>query len=57
MVASAAISFPSDVTPILTLVCDPGAGPVASNTSVRDITIFTGRLPALRDKAAAIGSK
>ena len=43
---------PSLVTPILTLVKEPGAGPVASKTSVRVMTSFTG-LPHFLDRRAA----
>jgi len=47
---------PSLVAPILQRMKLPEAGPVASNTSWRVITIFTGR-PDFRDSTAATGSR
>src|SRR5262249_10105032 len=54
--ASAATIWPSFLAPIFTLMCDAGVGPVASNSSIRLMMIFTG-LPDLRDNTAATGSR
>ena len=56
MSASAALILPSFVTPILTLILPPGAGPDPSNTLRRSITIFTGRWDFL-DSTAATGGR
>ena len=52
----AAVIVPSRLAPSLTSITPPEVGPVARNTSSRDITIFTGRC-ALRDSATASGSR
>src|SRR5689334_4778865 len=53
--ASPATILPSRVTPIFTVIDAPEVGPVALNTSSRDIMIFTG-WPDLRDSTTATGS-
>ena len=54
--ASAAFSNPSFVQPIFTRMREPEVGPVARNTSSRDITILTGR-PVFRASSVAVGSR
>ena len=49
------MNLPSLVAPILTLMLEPGVGPVLSNSSVLVWTIFTGRSVFL-DSSAATGS-
>ena len=53
--ASAAVNLPSLVAPNFTLTTVPEVGPVASNTSVRLMVIFTG-LPVFLASNAANGS-
>ncbi len=55
-VSSAAVRRPSFVAPRRTSITLAEVGPLARNTSSRDITIFTGR-PHLRDSASATGSR
>jgi hypothetical protein len=55
-VASAAVSLPFAVAPILTRIRVPEVGPVARKTSSRVITIFTGR-PVRRESRIASGSR
>ena len=50
-----AVMVPSFFIPIRTSIEVDEVGPVARNTSERDITIFTGRL-VLRESASATGS-
>ena len=55
-VAFTAVILPSLVAPILTVLDDPDVGPVARNTSSRDITILTGR-PDFFARTSANGSR
>ena len=48
--------MPSERAPSFTLNFEPGAGPVALNTSLRVMTILTGR-PALAESFTASGSR
>ena len=54
--ASIAVMVPSDFAPTFSHTRVAAPGPVARNTSSRDICIFTGR-PHLRDSATASGSR
>ena len=54
--SSAVVIRPLSSAPILARTCEPGVGPVARNTSPRDMTILTGR-PVFFDSSNATGSR
>ncbi len=53
---SAAMSLPSLVAPIFTLIFEPEVGPLARSTSERDMTSFTGA-PVFFDSNTESGSR